>query len=1131
MSLHSNRFRNVVSATLLLLGAFAAACPAQIESLGDEPALADKDKPVDPAEPAVDEFESVLEDAAGETDFEKWLEPKCAFRRVVTLTPVPQFEKPDVAAIGGLSLRRLSEYGQLGSGIVARTGAGAAVEVLTDPAGNAVVVRIPDDLRNRAHVQLALYYGDGGAMPAVKPLGRPLSDAESKAYNCFLGTEEARDGDKSDAAQRSIARYASFYVIEPRSSLKSQPTAGAHRGTVAALSENDQRVEFEPTNVEPGEYLVRIRLHAPSRVEAKVELDYTAGEASRNSRALTGAGAGFFWVETIASVGRDGWNMQVRGPGDAVAGLSVDCMTLSRDVTWKPDYESLSGPTWVRFRLPAGAERVESLDLVATHTTYTENGPLSSADGSFAQNAWFQTPGMRKLFPPRRLKAKFEAGKWTPWGRLRERGSYTWFETLTLKGSQPLPESIEIQLALEPYTGAVFRHEKAEVFGGQFYFRMPMTPDDFHDAMNFARTFQDLINVRSEWVKASGLTGSERPRKLAFSVFHDTELSDRMHEKTLAMMTALGFNGVDQPNPKYAEQYTKAGFDSHHDHAWIDSLDADWDNLPGTTYTEKLEAYRKQVVETVPTWRPSLDLSRFNILGDEIGPAVDEGAMHESPGLHRLFVTFCKERGATPGEFGLKDWSEIRWPVPVLGKIARKAARQKEFDRIAAEAVTDTALGEKVGDDLALEESDEDAIKARAAAGRAKKIEDLADERIDKRRQEGVVVVPDPASAAGKRLRWYVRLFQSDFTARTYHAHAEAIHRKSKVKTISGPNFQAEPVHSGRMWDGGLDVLTYGRLGGPHAMVQIEDWVGPQAFANCAYAGALIRAACRTSGAFPAALVTGGQSRPKIVAWLSQGIRKFDSYTYGPIHRIGPVWADDRASYGNIGHTLAAIGRVEEDVLACTPRNDVALLVDNTSEITKKTGGMNRIAMFAALTYAGFQPDVIGEDDILLDGRLKQYKAVVVVDEAVRNETQDALAKWGSAGGNVYVVPGAAAVDQFEQPTDVLKPFAQPAADDAALRKELRAFASKAGALETVTCDDKRIWASTAQGDARQVVYVVRGEGDANDARLNVRRTSRPREVVSAFHGPIKDFAFNDGRVEFSLRLAPLDADIIVLRD
>ena len=55
-------------------------------------------------------------------------------------------------------------------------------------------------------------------------------------------------------------------------------------------------------------------------------------------------------------------------------------------------------------------------------------------------------------------------------------------------------------------------------------------------------------------------------------------------------------------------------------------------------------------------------------------------------------------------------------------------AMQAEFDRIAAEAVSDAALGERGAEDLVLEEADEDANKARAAAKKSQKIEALADE-------------------------------------------------------------------------------------------------------------------------------------------------------------------------------------------------------------------------------------------------------------------------------------------------------------------------------------------------------------------------------------------------------------------
>lgn len=1128
-------YRNCLLA--LLCSTFGVVSPAfaQVKAVaGDEPAgIGEREPGKDPAEAGLDDIESVIEEAGGETDFVKWTDGGFAFRRIVTLTPVPQFERTEVVAIGGLSLKRLAEYGQLGSGVVARTGAGEALELLSDETNDVCAVRLPEAMRTRSHVQLAIYYGDGKSESTIKPLGRPLSGPELKAYQCFLGTEETRDGDKSDVAPKSIERYAHLTVVEPKTPKKPLALAGAHGGQVTVLSDNNGMADFDRFELPAGGNHIRVRLYSPNHVDAKLELLLSAGEADRYIVPLNASGEGFFWAETTAKLHGSPMIASVRGKD--TAGLAVDCLTFTPDANWRPDYASISGPMWVRFRFRDGAESVESLDLTATHTTYTENGPISARDGGFSQNVWFQTAGMRTLFPKRRLKTHFTSGQWTPWGRLRERGSWTWFETVSLKGKKPLPAAVDVQFAFEPYAGAVFRQETAGVDdAGDVRFRMPMTPDDFNDAITYAHTFEGLVDKRAGWVKQANLTGKDQPRELAFSVFLDSELTESMHAKTLAMMRAVGFNGVDQHNPKYDDDYAKANFNFHHEHCWIQSLDADWDNLPGTTYVEKLASYRKEVLEKTPTWRAALDAGRFNILGDEIGPAVDEGSMRADPRLHRLFVLFATEHGAKPEMFGVKSWDEISWPVSALGRRERKIERLNELQRLAAEAVSDQALGEKGADELVLDEAEEAAIKAKKKAAATQRIEDVADQRVDKRRNEGVVVVPDPKSDAGRRLKWYVRLFQSDFTARTYNAHAEAIYNRSKVKTVSGPNFQAEPAWSGRMWDGGLDIFTYGRLGGPYTMVQIEDWLGNDAFANCAYSGALIRAACRTSNAFPAALVTGGQTRPKLIAWLSQGIRKFDSYTYGPIYRIGPVWADDRDSYKNIGDTLGAIARMEDDVLACLPKNDVALLVANTTEITAKSGGMNRIAMFAELTYAGYQPDIVSEDDILTDKRLANYKALVVVDEAVRKETQEAIAAWAAQGGKVYVVPGAAACDQFEQPTPMLAKLRQADAKGADLRKQLTGFMSSAGARLRATADREDVWLSTAEGEGRQVIYAVWPTGAP--PAVNVPHATKPREVVSGLYGPIKDVAFEKGEIRFNLPTESDDraaggGDIIVIRD
>src|SRR5688572_13326077 len=86
------KLRPLCVALLAAVVLVVAAAPmvAQVDAVGEEPSLDEKEKPDDPSEPALEEIDSVIEDAAGDVEFDTWTEEKFAFRRVVTLVPVPQ---------------------------------------------------------------------------------------------------------------------------------------------------------------------------------------------------------------------------------------------------------------------------------------------------------------------------------------------------------------------------------------------------------------------------------------------------------------------------------------------------------------------------------------------------------------------------------------------------------------------------------------------------------------------------------------------------------------------------------------------------------------------------------------------------------------------------------------------------------------------------------------------------------------------------------------------------------------------------------------------------------------------------------------------------------------------------------
>jgi hypothetical protein len=352
------------------------------------------------------------------------------------------------------------------------------------------------------------------------------------------------------------------------------------------------------------------------------------------------------------------------------------------------------------------------------------------------------------------------------------------------------------------------------------------------------------------------------------------------------------------------------------------------------------------------------------------------------------------------------------------------------------------------------------------------------------------------------------------------------------------------------MWYGELDLFVWGRLAAPGAaMIQVEDWVGNAGIPHCAFAGALVRAACRPTNSVPSALVTHGRARPKFFAWMAQGVHKLNCYLYGPIYNIGPVWAEDPPAYTNFATAMDDAGRFESEILACQPKNDVALLVSISSEIVEKVGGKEygrpRQWTFGELGRAGISADVIGEDDILLDQLHEKYKLLIVVDPAVKRSVQDVIAKWAESGNAVLVAKGAAEFDEYEERTDALASLRQeigpvvPEPGNNAWRDALLAAAKKAGVTPQVAHDGQDVWAWSTAGEKTQILWVFKLAPGSPDLKIQLPRDSKPREIISARNGPL-DASVTDGQLGFTLHPPSGDqvkeadfpyADIVVIRD
>lgn len=101
---------------------------------------------------------------------------------------------------------------------------------------------------------------------------------------------------------------------------------------------------------------------------------------------------------------------------------------------------------------------------------------------------------------------------------------------------------------------------------------------------------------------------------------------------------------------------------------------------------------------------------------------------------------------------------------------------------------------------------------------------------------------------------------------------------------------------------------------------------------------------------------------------------------------------------------------------------DVAILLTGTTDIWNASSLLNaeRQHLYLALKHSKFLVDMISEDDIL-EGQLKDYRIVYMVDSHLRRDASHVIAKWVRRGGDIFAVAGAGMRDEYNEPNEVMQ--------------------------------------------------------------------------------------------------------------
>jgi hypothetical protein len=300
-----------------------------------------------------------------------------------------------------------------------------------------------------------------------------------------------------------------------------------------------------------------------------------------------------------------------------------------------------------------------------------------------------------------------------------------------------------------------------------------------------------------------------------------------------------------------------------------------------------------------------------------------------------------------------------------------------------------------------------------------------------------------------RRLLYWTARFYPESLSNAFAAATAALRRQLNPNLLTTTNLNN--------WPGRYFIASPGKkIGnnrdtGPDAAMGMPDWfdLGRKKAVSCIWTedwfpdprvqywpvfADLLRCAAREGGiefgAYVVGQTTGSMENGglyKIMALAGHGAKAIDPYTFGPHPAFGDGWSEGEHTYQSLARGLRMLGRSERLIQPGRPRTGtVAILFPQASQVWSPAGGMSYelaelYGLHAALTHENYPVDFV-DDYGVEDGELQKYKYSVLYVTApnLSRQAQQAILEWTHAGGTLVLMPGAAAADEYNEPTDLL---------------------------------------------------------------------------------------------------------------
>jgi len=179
---------------------------------------------------------------------------------------------------------------------------------------------------------------------------------------------------------------------------------------------------------------------------------------------------------------------------------------------------------------------------------------------------------------------------------------------------------------------------------------------------------------------------------------------------------------------------------------------------------------------------------------------------------------------------------------------------------------------------------------------------------------------------------------------------------------------------------------------------------------------------------------------------LAHGARNLDFFGIGFNETFTENYIDfrdhkRRIALRDITHSMALVEDILEESLVVP--SEVALLMSDSTErwdhariandhLTpgqparkfredRLTYHQERVGIYSALTFGGYAPDLVVEEDLLNPQVLNAYKVLYLVGDCLPVEAIPALEAWIRAGGIAFATAGAGGYDTYHQPNPAMQ--------------------------------------------------------------------------------------------------------------